>query len=106
MNNDLMQIVRKIKIPKRILTVGLVLSIAFAVSAVITPLIIKNFIDDVTYSNEVNSQLLYALIGLFLIQGLLNGLSTYILSLLCETMIYRLRLQVWSKILTLPLRFF
>ncbi|AIC96046.1 ABC transporter ATP-binding protein [Shouchella lehensis] len=106
MNNDLLQIVRKIKIPKRILTVGLMLSIAFAVSAVITPLIIKNFIDDVTYNNEVNSQLLYALIGLFLIQGLLNGLSTYILSLLCETMIYRLRLQLWSKILTLPLRFF
>lgn len=82
------------------------LSVVFALLAIATPLVIKNIVDSFTYHEKFNYNLILVLVIFFLMQGLFNGLSTYILSLLCETMVYELRLQLWNKLLTMPLTFF
>lgn len=81
-------------------------SVVFAILAIATPLVIKSIVDSFTSYENFNYNLIVLLIIFFLMQGLFNGFSIYILSLLCETMIYRLRLQLWNKLLTMPLTFF
>jgi ATP-binding cassette subfamily B multidrug efflux pump len=88
------------------LLVAIILLLACVVP--LSPILIRNTIDNEIANGDYNglALMVLAMIGLLVLQGILNFSSTYLSGWLGQTIIRDLRVQLYKKILHLRLKFF
>jgi ATP-binding cassette, subfamily B, bacterial AbcA/BmrA len=93
------------KLPKLVLTVGLVASLITTLSGLVVPLLTKNLVDGFTVSS-LSVPLMIGIGVAFIFQAIVNGVSIYMLSFVGHTIVARLRERMWKKIIKLPVSYF
>jgi len=89
------------KIPKLALSIGLIGSIITTLVGLTIPLLTRELVDG--FSVESLSVWLIILIGVvFIVQALLDGISTYLLAYVGQRVVARIREIMWLKLLRLP----
>lgn len=92
-------------IPKLALTIGLIGSLITTLVGLSIPLLTREMVDG--FSVNSISFLLILVIGVvFIVQALLDGLSTYLLAYVGQKIVADLREKMWFKLLRLPVRYF
>jgi subfamily B ATP-binding cassette protein MsbA len=93
---------------RRRLAVSIAVSLASASVALVMPLGLRELLNSVTgrQSFMTLNELAYALLGLYLLRGVLNFLGPYTIKLTGETVLCELRNRVYRHLHTLDIRYF
>ncbi len=92
-------------IPRLALTIGLIGSIITTLVGLSIPLLTRELVDG--FSIESMSMLLIVAIGLvFILQAVIDGISTYLLAAVGQRIVARLREQMWMKLIRMPVSYF
>ncbi|KKB39878.1 ABC transporter ATP-binding protein [Bacillus thermotolerans] len=92
-------------IPRAAFIIGLAASILTTIAGLIVPLLTKQLVDGFSVSS-LSFSLAAAIGAAFIIQAIVSGLSTYLLSAVGQKMVASLREQMWRKLIRLPVPFF
>ena len=92
-------------IPKLALTVGLITSIITTLAGLVVPLLTKNLVDGFSVSS-LSVPLIIAIAAAFIIQAVVNGISTYLLTAVGQKIVARLRENMWVRLIRLPVSYF
>ncbi|TDL30856.1 ABC transporter ATP-binding protein [Jeotgalibacillus sp. S-D1] len=93
------------KIPKLALSVGLIGSIITTLVGLTIPLLTRELVDG--FSVDSLSIWLIVLIGVvFIVQAVLDGVSTYLLAYTGQRVVAKMREMMWHKLLRLPVSYF
>src|SRR5690625_6742196 len=92
-------------IPKAALIFGLSTSIITTLSGLVFPLLTKNLVDGFSVSS-LSVPLIIAIAAAFIIQALVNGVSTYLLTAVGQKIVARLRENMWVRLIRLPVSYF
>lgn len=92
-------------IPKAALTFGLITSIITTLAGLVVPLLTKNLVDGFSLSS-LSVTLIIAIVAAFIIQAVVNGVSTYLLTAVGQKIVARLRENMWVKLIRLPVSYF
>ncbi|SDY37479.1 ABC transporter ATP-binding protein [Thermoactinomyces sp. DSM 45892] len=90
--------------PKKVVFCAFLTSVMTAILGILVPWVTKNTIDSFTSHFDVTK--VFLLVGLFLVNVILSGISHYMLAYLGEYTIYRLREKMWAHVLRLPIDYF
>lgn len=102
---DFMSLLDSTRVNKGLFITGIVLSFFGTVGSLIVPLLTQSFIDG--FNTEMfTAGLAAAIIALFLVSAVLDGISYYVLAKVGQTIIQRLREMVWDKFLKLPVKYY
>jgi ATP-binding cassette, subfamily B, bacterial AbcA/BmrA len=93
------------KPPKMIMIIALFLSVASSIVSLTIPLFTKKMIDGFTVSS-LNKTTIILLVGAFIAQTIASGFSIYLINYTGETVVSRLREQVWQKLLHLTIPYY
>lgn len=92
-------------IPKTALFIGLIASVLTTLAGLVVPLLTKNLVDG--FSVESLSVMLIVLIVIaFIVQAVVNGVSTYLLTAVGQKIVARLREKMWTKLIFLPVAYY
>ena len=92
-------------IPKAALIIGLIASVLTTLAGLVVPLLTKSLVDG--FSTASLSKGLIALIVVaFIVQAVINGISTYLLTAVGQKIVARLRGQMWLKLIFLPVSYY
>lgn len=91
--------------PKKILSIAALLSIASSMIGLVWPVMTGRFIDQFS-TGGINGLLIILLVGVFLMEALTTGVSYYMLAYAGNRTVTMLRKRLWSKTLALPVHFF
>ncbi|RIL38255.1 ABC transporter ATP-binding protein [Staphylococcus equorum] len=104
-NNPLMHLIKNIKFPVFLMIGSVLISIIGSLFQLLLPLFTQHLIDD--FSEFIkNKQYLFIFITVILLGAVLNGISTFLLTKIGESIIYSLIKNVWLHILKLSPSFF
>src|SRR5690625_2884778 len=92
-------------IPKAALTFGLITSIITTLAGLVVPLLTKNLVDGFSLSS-LSVTLIIAIVAAFIIQAVVNGVSTYLLTAVGQRIVARLRENMWVRLIRLPVSYF
>lgn len=92
-------------IPKAALFIGLAASIITTLAGLVVPLLTKNLVDGFSVE-AISVPLVFAIGAAFVIQALISGISIYLLSYVGQKVVARLREQMWTKLIRMPVRYF
>lgn len=93
------------KVPKTALTFGLLGSIITMIVGLSIPLLTKELVDG--FSVEALSVTLITIIFVvFILQAIVDGVSTYLLAYVGQKIVARLREKMWFKLIRLPVSYF
>jgi ATP-binding cassette, subfamily B, bacterial AbcA/BmrA len=92
-------------IPKAALFTGLAASIITTLAGLVVPLLTKNLVDGFSIE-AISVPLILAIGAAFIIQAIISGISIYLLSYVGQKVVSRLREQMWSKLIRMPVRYF
>ncbi|MBM7599569.1 ATP-binding cassette subfamily B protein AbcA/BmrA [Virgibacillus halotolerans] len=92
-------------IPKLALTFGLITSIITTIAGLVVPLLTKNLVDGFSVSS-LSVPLIIAIVAAFIVQAVVNGVSTYLLTAVGQKIVARLRENMWVKLIRLPVSYF
>lgn len=92
-------------IPKLALTIGLIASVITTLAGLVVPLLTKNLVDGFSVSS-LSIPLIIAIVAAFIIQAVVNGISTYLLTAVGQRIVARLRDNMWVKLIRLPVSYF
>ncbi|GIO22991.1 ABC transporter ATP-binding protein [Oceanobacillus sp. J11TS1] len=92
-------------ISKVALTLGLLGSIASIFVGLLIPLFTKELIDNFSM-DSISTSFIILIIVAFILQGIIDGFSTYMLTAIGQKIISRLREFIWLKVLRLPVSYF
>ena len=102
---DFMSLLDSTRVNKGLFITGIILSFFGTVGSLIVPLLTQSFIDG--FNTEMfTAGLAAAIIALFLVSAVLDGISYYVLAKVGQTIIQRLREMVWDKFLKLPVKYY
>ncbi|GKV55347.1 multidrug ABC transporter permease [Sporosarcina sp. NCCP-2222] len=93
------------KPPKFLIIVAFLLSIISTFLSLLMPLMIKYLIDNFESITFTSSTLLL-IVSFFIVQGMLGGVSLYLLTYIGQKVVANFRSQLWKKYLKLPLQFY
>jgi ATP-binding cassette subfamily B protein AbcA/BmrA len=93
------------KIPKVALIAGLTTSVITTFAGLAIPLLTKRLVDGFSVSS-LSIPLMTGIGVAFLFQAIISGVSIYLLSLVGQTVVARLRDRMWTKLIRLPVRYF
>ncbi|NBJ67957.1 MULTISPECIES: ABC transporter ATP-binding protein [Clostridia] len=98
-------LIRSTNIPKWALIIGLVGSVITTIVGLSIPLLTRELVDG--FSIASLSWTLVAVIGIvFILQALIDGVSTYLLAAVGQKIVARLRERMWLKLIRLPVSYF
>ncbi|TES55664.1 ABC transporter ATP-binding protein [Halalkalibacterium halodurans] len=92
-------------IPKLALTFGLIGSLITTLVGLTIPLLTREMVDGFSLES-LNTFLIAAIIVVFILQAVLDGLSMYALAYVGQKIVARLRERMWFKLLRLPVNYF
>lgn len=92
-------------IPKLALTFGLITSVITTLAGLVVPLLTKNLVDGFSVAS-LSVPLVIAIVAAFIIQAVVNGISTYLLTAVGQKIVAKLRENMWVKLIRLPVSYF
>ncbi|MDY7221204.1 ABC transporter ATP-binding protein [Halalkalibacterium halodurans] len=92
-------------IPKVALTFGLIGSLITTLVGLTIPLLTREMVDGFSLES-LNTLIIAAIIVVFILQAVLDGLSMYALAYVGQKIVARLRERMWFKLLRLPVNYF
>lgn len=92
-------------IPKLALTFGLITSVITTLAGLVVPLLTKNLVDGFSVAS-LSVPLVIAIVAAFIIQAVVNGVSTYLLTAVGQKIVAKLRENMWVKLIRLPVSYF
>ncbi|GIO09042.1 multidrug ABC transporter permease [Brevibacillus reuszeri] len=98
-------LIKETKPSKLMLGTALFLSIATTLVSLVIPLFTKDLIDGFTLSSISKGQIVL-LIGAFIAQAVVSGLSIYMLNHVGQKIVAALRDRLWKKLLVLPVPYY
>jgi ATP-binding cassette, subfamily B, bacterial AbcA/BmrA len=93
------------KLPKLALTFGLITSVITTLFGLAIPLLTRNLVDGFSVSS-ISVPLMFLIGGVFILQAVIDGVSTYLLAAVGQKIVARLREMMWLKLLRLPVTYF
>lgn len=104
-NNDLIFLFKKVKWPKKLIVISTFLLILSSISSLIIPYYTGKIVDFLSAEN-FNTTILFIFLLVFILDTILNGCSTYVLSKIGEKIIYSIKADLWKQLLSLKMNFF
>ncbi|WP_449536522.1 ABC transporter ATP-binding protein [Ferdinandcohnia sp. Marseille-Q9671] len=92
-------------IPKVALTIGLLGSIITTLVGLSIPLLTRELVDGFS-GLSINVTLIVIIGVVFILQGVIDGVSTYMLAAVGQRIVARLREKMWEKLIRLPVSYF
>ncbi|WP_026908750.1 ABC transporter ATP-binding protein [Paucisalibacillus globulus] len=92
-------------IPKLALTMGLIGSIITTLVGLTIPLLTRELVDGFSLAS-LSVGLIIVIGVVFILQAVLDGVSTYLLAAVGQKIVARLRDQMWLKLIRLPVSYF
>ncbi len=103
--NPLLYLLKKVDWPKKLVFTAMTLSILGSLSGLLVPLITGKLVD--TFNAEsLDLRMVWLFIGVFLVNAVLSGIGTYLLSKIGEKTIYSIREKLWKHLINLKMSFF
>lgn len=103
--NPLLYLLKKVDWPKKLVFTAMTLSILGSLSGLLVPLFTGKLVD--TFNAEsLDLRMVWLFIGVFLVNAVLNGIGTYLLSKIGEKTIYSIREKLWKHLINLKMSFF
>lgn len=99
-------ILKKINFPLKLMVVAIIISTFSSTIGLIIPLFTGKIIDSFNVVNSFKVQFLILLLLVFILNGIFNGLSIYVLSIIGEKIIFSLKNLLSTHIVHLKLSFF
>lgn len=99
------QLVWSTNISKGLIAIGLAGSLLTTGTQLLIPLATQQFIDGIEF-DAFTPWMIGAIIGIFILQVLLNGFSNYVLHKIGQGVVSGLREFLWNKVIKLPVDFF
>ncbi|MBS4207905.1 ABC transporter ATP-binding protein [Bacillus sp. FJAT-50079] len=93
------------KIPKLSLTIGLIASLITTLAGLVVPILTKNLVDGFSLST-LSIPLIIAIGVAFIIQAIISGLALYLLTVVGQKIVARLRERMWLKLVRLPVNYY
>ncbi|MBP3950894.1 ABC transporter ATP-binding protein [Bacillus suaedae] len=93
------------KIPKLMLTLGLVGSLITTIVGLTIPLLTRELVDGFSFES-LNTLLITAIIAVFILQAVIDGLSMYALAFVGQKIVASLREKMWFKLIRLPVGYY
>ena len=92
-------------IPKAALAVGLIASVLTTLAGLIVPLLTKQLVDGFSAAS-LSVGLILIIVAAFIVQALIDGLSTYLLTAVGQRIVANLREKMWVKLIFLPVSYY
>lgn len=103
--NPLLYLLKKVDWPKKLVFTAMTLSILGSLSGLLVPLFTGKLVD--TFNAEsLDLRMVWLFIGVFLVNAVLSGIGTYLLSKIGEKTIYSIREKLWKHLINLKMSFF
>jgi ATP-binding cassette, subfamily B, bacterial AbcA/BmrA len=93
------------KIPKLALIIGISASLITTLAGLLVPVLTKNLVDGFSVSS-LSVPLIIGIGVAFIFQAIISGASIYLLSLVGQKIVARLRERMWLKLIRLPVSYF
>jgi ATP-binding cassette, subfamily B, bacterial AbcA/BmrA len=93
------------KIPKLALIIGISASLITTLAGLLVPVLTKNLVDGFSVSS-LSVPLIIGIGVAFIFQAIISGTSIYLLSLVGQKIVARLRDRMWLKLIRLPVSYF
>ncbi|MGM0904734.1 MAG: ABC transporter ATP-binding protein [Bacillota bacterium] len=93
------------KLPKLALTFGLITSVVTTLFGLAIPLLTRDLVDGFSVSS-ISVSLMFLIGGVFILQAVIDSISTYLLAAVGQKIVARLRERMWLKLLRLPVTYF
>ncbi|MDU0477594.1 ABC transporter ATP-binding protein [Staphylococcus chromogenes] len=103
--NSLNRILYGIKWPKKLIFTSIFIASLGSFFGLLIPVFTGNLVDDAV-NGSLKGEFIFILILIFIINTILSGIGTYLLSKLGEKLIYSIRQKLWSHIMHLKMEFF
>lgn len=104
-NNDLFYLLKKVEWPKKLIFLSLTLLIINSIGSLIIPFFTGKIVDWIS-AKEINFKIIFLFLSFFILNTLLEGYTTYILSKVGSKVIYLIRFDLWKHIIMLNFDFF
>lgn len=107
-NNSLkpfLSLIFSIGIPKVALTFGLIFSLITTIVGLTIPILTRDFVDGFSLST-VSTTLIILIVGVFILQAVIDGVSTYLLAFVGQKVVANMREKMWLKMIRLPVSYF
>ncbi|WP_338471658.1 ABC transporter ATP-binding protein [Niallia sp. XMNu-256] len=92
-------------IPKLALTIGLVGSIITTIVGLSIPLLTRELVDGFSAAS-ININIILIITVVFILQGVIDGVSTYMLASVGQRIVAGLREKMWVRLIRLPVSYF
>lgn len=92
-------------IPKAALSFALLFSVITTIVGLTIPLLTREFVDGFSVSS-ISGSLILLIATVFIVQAVIDGVSTYLLSYVGQKAVVTLREKVWYKMIRLPVTYF
>ncbi|MFD1739354.1 ABC transporter ATP-binding protein [Bacillus salitolerans] len=103
--NPFISLILSTKIPKIALAIGLIGSFITTLIGLTIPLLTREMVDGFSVES-LNTFLIVAIILVFILQAVIDGISMYALAYVGQKIVARLREKMWFKLLRLPVQYF
>lgn len=104
-NNPLFNILKKIDLPKALISCALIISAFGSIIGLLVPWFTGEFVDKLN-KNLFSYKFLFVLFFVFLSNAIISGLGLYLLNKFGEKIIFSIRQLVWDHIIHLNVSFF
>ncbi|MFD2672093.1 ABC transporter ATP-binding protein [Marinicrinis sediminis] len=102
---QIVTLIRYTDFPKWIFIFAVLLSVVQTLAGLVVPWFTKDFVDQLT-GQAVSREVIYFLIGAFMLQAVSVGFSHYALAYVGQRIVASLRIKMWTKVLALPISYF
>lgn len=103
--NPLLYLLKKVDWPKKLVFTAMTLSILGSLSGLLVPLFTGKLVDTIN-AESLDLRMVWLFIGVFLVNAVLSGIGTYLLSKIGEKTIYSIREKLWKHLINLKMSFF
>lgn len=93
------------KIPKFAIIVGLIASVITTVVGLAIPLLTRELVDGFSLAS-FSFSFIFVIAAVFILQAVIDGVSTYLLAAAGQQIVAQLREKMWSKLIRLPVSYF
>ncbi|QGH36758.1 ATP-binding cassette domain-containing protein [Gracilibacillus salitolerans] len=98
-------LIQSTNIPKLALTLGLIGSVITTLIGLTIPILTGELVDGFSLES-LSTGIIIAIVAVFILQAVTDGVSTYLLSYVGQRIVARLRESMWKKLIRLPVRYF
>lgn len=100
-----LSLIKSTNIPKLALTIGLIGSVITTLIGLTIPILTGQLVDGFSLES-LSVGIIIAIVVVFILQAVVDGVSTYLLAAVGQKIVAKLRELMWKKLIRLPVRYF